>query len=217
MVAPGQETKMSKVFADMVITLDGFVAGENRGVKNPMGENSMAMKEWIFALRAFRKHLHLGDGGDTGPENDMLEATFARIGANIMGRRMFEEGEAHWPEDAPFHRPVFVLSHKAREPWVRKGGTTFYFVTDGIASALKKAREAAGSKDVRICGGADCVRQYLNAGEVEELTLHVSQSLMGKGLRLYDGLDANRFSLEQTGALVGKAVTHLTYKVINKA
>ena len=138
---------------------------------------------------------------------------FARIGANIMGKRMFDEGEASWPEEAPFHNPVFVLTHEQRKPWSRPGGTTFYFVNDDLHTVLAKAREAAGEKDVRISGGGDIVAQYLNAGLVEELRLDLSPVLLGAGLRLFDAVDPQRVKLQLAEVTSSPRVTHLEYSV----
>jgi dihydrofolate reductase len=147
----------------------------------------------------------------------MLDATIKRTGANIMGKRMFEEGEPNWPEDAPFHCPVFVLTHQKREPWVRKGGTIFYFVNDGIEGALRRAREAAGGRDVRVSGGADVVLQYLNAGLVDELSIALAPMLLGDGPRLFDGVDKDRVSLKVVEAVHSPSVTHLRYAVMRKS
>ena len=204
---------MSKVFVSLGMSLDGFMAGQNRGPTNPLGDGGVAIHDWAFQQRAFRAHLGLGDGGETGVDNDIVEQTFARIGANIMGKRMFEEGEANWPEDAPFHTPVYVLTHEVRSPWERKGGTTFYFVNDGIQSALAQARRAAGNKDVRISGGRDVVLQYLNAGVVDELSLQLAPIFLGDGLRLFDGIDTRRVALEIAHAQHSPRVTHLRYGV----
>jgi dihydrofolate reductase len=164
----------------------------------------------MFQQRAFREHLHLGDGGETGPDNDVVASVQRRIGANIMGKRMFEEGERSWPEDAPFHSPVFVLAHAPRASWPRPGGTTFHFVTDGIEHALARAREAAGGKDVRISGGADTIRQYLEAGLVDEVNLALAPVLLGSGLRLFDG---TRVRLELADARRFTTVAHLRFDV----
>src|SRR5690348_8266875 len=153
---------MGNVFVNLGITLDGFMAGPNRSPNNPMGGEAATIHEWLLEQRAFRHHLQLGEGGKTGADNDLAERTFSRIGANIMGKRMFDEGEVAWPEQAPFHCPVFVLTHERREPWPRPGGTTFYFTNESLQRVLQRAREAAGDKDVRISGGRDVVLQYLN-------------------------------------------------------
>jgi dihydrofolate reductase len=204
---------MSTVFVHMGISLDGFVAGVNRGPGNPLGHRGIKVHEWMFHTRAFRENLRIGRGGETGPDDDLVAATFGRIGANVMGKRMFDEGEANWPEEAPFHTPVFVLTHERRDPWERPGGTTFYFVDDGIESALEQARRAAGEKDVRVSGGVDVVRQYLNAGLVDELELALSPILLGDGLRLFDGVDRRKVSFEIVEAIPSSRVTHLRYRV----
>jgi dihydrofolate reductase len=204
---------MSKVFVSMGISLDGCVAEPNRSLENMGSEGWMALHRWVFDQKFFRESLEFGEGGETGPDNEYLSATFERIGVNIMGKRMFEEGERGWPEEAPFHTPVFVVTHEVREPWPRKGGTTFYFVNDGIEAALRRAREAAGGRDVRICGGAKLVQQYLNAGLVDELMLSVAPMLLGDGLRLFDGVDVKRVGLEIMSVLPSPKVTHLRYAV----
>jgi dihydrofolate reductase len=153
----------------------------------------------------------MGPGGETGPVNDMVRKTMERIGANIMGKRMFEQGERSWPADAPFHTPVFVLTHEKREPWVRPGGTTFYFVNDGPEAALEQAREAAGRRDVRISGGANVIQQYLNLGVIEELEIALSPVFFGTGRRLFENLrePAPKFRIDKV--LDGPAATHLRY------
>lgn len=191
---------MSKVFVMMGLSLDGYVAGENRGPKNPMGGVAPALHAWAFKTRAFREHLGL-DGPATAPAVDerVASETFDRIGANILGKRMFDEGEAAWPENAPFHTPVFVLTHEKRASWERPGGTTFHFTDEPIERVLEKAREAAGKKDVRISGGRDVVLQYLNAGLVDELSLSIAPVLLGRGLRLFEEVDPKKVHLELAG------------------
>lgn len=152
-------------------------------------------------------------GGRTGVDNDVLETLIGRIGANILGKRMFEEGEANWPENAPFHGPVFVLTKEKRAPWERKGGTTFFFVDDPIDVVLARAREVAGSKDVRISGGRNVVHQYLAAGLVDELALAIAPVLLGEGLRLFEGLDTSNFELDLVETRPSKTVTHVRYGV----
>src|SRR5262245_38829251 len=204
---------MGRVFVHMGISLDGFIAGPNRGPKNPLGDRGTSIHEWMFRQATFRRAHGLGEGGETGADDRALEDLVGRIGANVMGKRMFEEGEANWPEEAPFHTPVFVLTKEVRAPWVRPGGTTFHFVNDGIESALAKAREAARGKDVRICGGREVVRQYFVAGLVDELSVALSPMLLGEGLRLFDGFDARSFALEIEQAHQSPSVTHLRYAV----
>jgi dihydrofolate reductase len=195
------------------MSLDGFIAGTNRGAKNPLGDEGTTIHEWMFKQQAFRDAHGMGEGGQTGPDNTVLERLIGRIGANVMGKRMFEEGEANWPENAPFHTPVFVLTKEIRSRWERPGGTTFYFVNDGIESALRKAREAAGPRDVRICGGRSVVVEYLNAGLVDELSIALAPMFLGDGLRLFDGIDKQRVRLEAESAVHSPSVTHLSYSV----
>jgi dihydrofolate reductase len=146
-------------------------------------------------------------------DNDIVRKTFERTGVAIMGKPMFELGERMWPEEAPFHTPVFVLTREAREPWVRPGGTTFYFVNDGIESALEQAREMSGERDIRISGGANVIVQYLNAGLVDELASDVAPTLFGDGTPLLAGLDTDRIGIEIAEAIHSPLVTHLRYHV----
>ncbi|MGH8540310.1 MAG: dihydrofolate reductase family protein [Stenotrophobium sp.] len=203
---------MGKVFVDVGISLDGFMAGPNGRPGNPLGDGGTRIHEWVFPLAAFQER-HGQSGGETGANGDLVRAIFARAGAYVMGRRMFDEGEVGWPEHAPFQAPAFVVTHKARKPWVRKGGTTFHFVTDGILSALQQAQKAAGALDVRICGGADLIQQFINAGQVDELSIHVAPILLGKGLRLFDRIAADRVKLEPLSAVHAPQVTHLAFRV----
>jgi dihydrofolate reductase len=202
-----------KVFFSVSMSLDGFVAPEGR-----MGDPSwtaqwMELQQWIFPLRFFRENLKLGLGGEEGRDNDILRETFERTGASVMGKRMFDLGEQAWPEEAPFHTPVFVVTHERREPWVRPGGTTFYFVNDGIQSALDQARGAAGDRDVRIAGGGATILEYLNAGSIDEFSVALAPVVFGSGIRLFEGVDARRVALSQSRAEPTQRVTHLTYAV----
>jgi len=157
--------------------------------------------------------LKLGEGGEEGRDNDIVRETFARTGASVMGKRMFDAGEQAWPEEAPFHTPVFVLTHEKRDPWERPGGTIFHFVDDGIGPALDQAREAAGDRDVRIAGGAATILQYMNTGLIDEFSIALSPVLFGSGIRLFDGVDAGRVALKPVRAEPTERVTHLTYAV----
>ena len=153
------------------------------------------------------------DGGRVGQDDDLVKEVFGRTGAFVMGRRMFDEGEVGWPDPPPFRAPVFVLTHQSREPWVRQGGTSFTFVTDGIEHAVAQARAAAGDKDVQVSGGASTVQQALNAGLVGELQLHLAHVLLGDGVRLFEGVDPERLRLEPTRVLGSEQVTHVRYRV----
>lgn len=209
---------MSKVFVNIGLSLDGYMAPRGMAIEywdQPQHENWAAkwgaLMRWIISQEYFRQNLKLGPGGETGPVNDMLRHTTERIGANIMGKRMFEQGERSWPEEAPFHTPVYVLTHTAREPWVRPGGTTFYFIQDGPERALELARASAGSRDVRIAGGADVIQQYLNLGVVEELEIALAPVLFGAGRRLFENLrePAPQFRIDRV--VDGPAATHVRY------
>ena len=200
-----------KVFFSVSMSLDGFIAPESLG--ELMGRQWMELQRWVFPLKFFRENLKLGAGGEEGRDNDIARETFERTGANVMGKRMFEAGEHAWPEDAPFHTPVFVVTHEKRARWERPGGTTFHFVNDGIQAALDQAREAAGNRDVRIAGGGATIVQYLNAGLIDELSIAVSPVLFGAGTRLFEGVDAGRVTLVPVRADPTQRVTHLHYAV----
>src|SRR5262245_51182558 len=200
-----------KVFFSVSMSLDGFIAPESMG--DLMGQQWMELQQWIFPLRFFRENLKLGEGGEEGRDNDIARETFERTGASVMGKRMFEAGEEGWPEEAPFHTPVFVVTHETRDPWARPGGTTFHFVNDGIETALKQARDGAGDRDVRIAGGGETILEYVNAGLIEEFTIALSPVLFGAGVRLFEGIDASRVALEQVAVEHSPRVTHLTFAV----
>ena len=200
-----------KVFFSVSMSLDGFIAPESS--EELMGRQWMELQRWIFPTRFFRENLQLGRGGEEGRDNDVARATFERTGASVMGKRMFDAGEQMWPEEAPFHTPVFVLTHEKRDPWERLGGTTFHFVNDGIDSALDQARAAAGERDVRIAGGGATILEYVNAGLIDEFTIALSPVLFGSGIRLFDGVEAGRVALELVRGDPTQRVTHLTYAV----
>lgn len=200
-----------KVFFSVSMSLDGFIAPESP--EKLMGQQWMELQAWLFPLRFTRENLRLGEGGEEGRDNDIATETFERTGASVMGKRMFEAGEHAWPEDAPFHTPVFVVTHEQRDPWKRLGGTTFHFVDDGIESALDKAKEAAGGRDVRIAGGGETILEYLNAGLIDEFSIALSPVLFGNGIRLFENVDAAHVALEQIGSEESPRTTHLTYVV----
>lgn len=209
---------MSRTFVNIGLSLDGYMAPKGMSLEHwstPDHENWGAkwgaLMAWILSQQYFRETLKFGTGGETGPVNDMVRHTMERTGANIMGKRMFEQGEISWPEEAPFHTPVFVLTHEKREPWVRPGGTTFYFVNDGPARALELAREAAGGRDIRISGGADVIQQYLNMGVVEELEIALAPVLFGGGRRLFENLREPGPQFRIDRVLDGPAATHVRY------
>jgi dihydrofolate reductase len=214
---------MGKLTFEISMSLDGFVAGPNAGTEHPLGEGGMQLHEWVFGLAAWRDP-HGRKGGDTGPDNDVMEESVASKGATIMGRRMYSGGRGPWADDPnadgwwgdepPFHHPVFVLTHHPREPETKQGGTTITFVSDGIESALEQARAAAGDKDVAIGGGANAAQQYLKAGLLEQVDIHLVPLLLGGGVRLLDGLGPDLPKFELTRVVDSPSVTHLRYKVV---
>lgn len=204
---------MSKVFFDSGISLDGFFAGEHRGPENPMGGVSPKLHQWMFRQKAFWKHIKMEGGEENGADSKIIDEVFARTGAYIMGKRMFEEGEVVWAEDL-YETDVFVLTHEIRDPWIQKGSTRFYFINDGIFSALEKAKISAAGKDIRIQGGAHTIQQYLNAGLIDEFTLHIAPVFLGSGIRLFESMDKNKSMFEIKEAIPSNRVTHLKYKRI---
>ncbi|MDQ2654541.1 MAG: dihydrofolate reductase family protein [Chloroflexota bacterium] len=200
-----------KVFFSVSMSLDGFIAPES--LDDLMGQQWMELHQWVFPQRFIRENLKFGEGGEEGRDNDILRETFERTGASVMGKRMFDAGEHAWPEEAPFHTPVFVVTHEQRDPWERLGGTTFHFVNDGIESALDQAREAAGNRDVRVAGGGTTILEYVNAGLIDEFSIALSPVLFGSGIRLFAGVNASRVALEPVRAEPSQRVTHLTYAV----
>ena len=206
---------MGKVFVNIAMSLDGYMAPDGMTMENPAyrnwGAKWGALMAWLINQKYFRENLKFGPGGETGPVNDLVRSTTERIGANIMGKRMFDQGERSWPEEAPFHTPVFVLTNVKREPWVRPGGTTFFFVNDGPESALEQARGAAGQRDIRIAGGADVIQQYLNLGVIDELEIALAPVLFGGGRRLFENLrePGQQFRIDKV--LDRTAATHLRY------
>jgi dihydrofolate reductase len=209
---------MSKVFVNMAMSLDGYTSPEGMTIENwqnpkykNWGAKWGALMTWLMSQQYFRENLQFGAGGETGPVNDLVKSTAERIGANIMGKRMFEQGEASWPENAPFHTAVYVLTHENRAPWERPGGTTFHFVNDGPERALELAREAAGDRDIRISGGANVVQQYLNMGVVDELEIALAPVLFGEGRRLFENLNEPGPQFRIDKVLNGPAATHLRY------
>jgi len=205
---------MGKVHVDMSMSLEGFVAGPNAGPHNALGDGGHRIQQWMYDLESWRER-QSREGGQTNQDDEVSKERFARTGAYVMGRRMFDEGEVGWPDPPPFRAPVFVLTHQGREPWVRQGGTTFTFVTEGIESALEQARAAAGEKDIQISGGADIVGQYIDAGTVDELQIHLAPVLLGDGVRLFDRIDTeDAVELEVTRVIDSPRVTHLRYRVV---
>jgi dihydrofolate reductase len=210
---------MSSVKSHISISLDGFVAGPNQSLDNPLGEGGEELHQWAFATRSWQAQ-HGRDAGDPGPDSNAAAEMSRGVGAYVMGRNMFGGGPGPWDEswtgwwgdEPPYHVPVFVLTHHAREPLEMEGGTTFIFVTDGIESALDQARAAAGDGDVAVPGGAQAIQQYLAAGLLDELYLHIAPVLLGGGARLLENVGNPR--LEPIEAIHSPAVTHVRYRVV---
>jgi dihydrofolate reductase len=211
---------MSKVIIEITASLDGFVAGPNATLEEPLGEGGERLHDWVFNIESWRKS-HGLEGGERNADSELLEQSIASTGAVVMGRKMFSGGEGPWSDDPnaggwwgdspPFGVPVFVVTHHQREP-LELQGTTFTFVTDGPDAALEQAREAIDDRDVKIAGGASVAQQLLQARLVDELHLHVAPLLLGGGVRLFDGLD-NEVAFEILDVVESPAVTHLRYRV----
>jgi dihydrofolate reductase len=217
-----KEAMVGKVRFQISMSLDGFVAGPNQSEENPLGVGGEDLHEWVVKLEAWRRQ-HGLEGGEVNASSAVLEEIQTNVGATVMGRNMFGGGPGPWDKDdpwngwwgdnPPFHTPVFVLTHHPRDPLEMKGGTTFYFVTDGIESALEQGRQAAGANDVMIGGGANVLQQYLAAGLVDEFDLHVVPILLGDGERLLEKV--GDIKLEQVRAVEAPGVIHIKYRVIN--
>src|SRR3954447_19656749 len=209
---------MSKLKLNITMSIDGFVAGPDQSPEQPLGIGGEELHGWLVPLKAFRE-IHGESGGDVNASTPFAEDILAGAGATIMGRNMFGGGPEGWDEswkgwwgdNPPYHYPVFVVTHHPREPLEMEGGTTFHFVTDGIESALAQAREAARGTDVMLWGGGSIVQQYLAAGLLDELELHVVPVLLGDGSRIFDGLANAQVRLEQVRAVAGPGVAHLKY------
>lgn len=202
------------------MSLDGYIAGPNQSVKIPLGEGGEALHDWAFAVRSFRK-MHGMEGGTTGTDDEIAAESLQNIGATIMGRHMFSGGNGPWGENPwrgwwgdnpPFHTPVFVLTHHARKPLEMNGGTTFHFVTEGIQVALERAKKAAGGKDVSLGGGADVAQQYLKAGLIDEMEIHVVPLMLGDGTRLFDNMNGRQTYYKSVRLVSSPAVGHYKYR-----
>jgi dihydrofolate reductase len=212
---------MSKVRLRISMSLDGFVAGPNQSVQNPLGIGGMRLHEWVFPLAAWRALQGL-EGGEVNLSTPVVEESLANIGATVMGRNMFggHPGPWHarkpwngwWGVNPPFHHPVFVLTHHARETLELEGGTTFTFVTEGIQAALDGARRAAGGKDVSLAGGAKAAQQYLIAGLADEMLIHWVPNLLGSGERLFEGVGSDLHGLKLAETVATPDVTHLRFR-----
>jgi len=180
-----------------------------------MGSVSGKIHTWMLNQKAFWEYLGVENSKEDGSEGKLIRDTIDRTGAFIMGKRMFEEGEASWPNDL-YKADVYVLTHEKRSPWIQQGTTTFYFINDGIESALDKARLSAKEKDIRIQGGANTIQQFLNAGLVDEFFIHIAPVFLGSGIRLFDGIDKDKYDLQIVEVIPSALTTHLRYKLTKK-
>lgn len=211
---------MGKIVATISMSLDGYIAGPQPTLKEPLGKRGEELHEWVYNLKEWRKP-HGMEGGETGPDNDIMKESTTDVGAVIMGRKMYSGGEGPWESDPnpdgwwgdnpPFHVPVFVLTKHKREKVMKEGGTTFTFVTDGIESALEQAKKVAGSKKISIAGGANVIQQCIQTGNLDELQIHVVPILLGGGTPLLAHLDNT--TLEKIRVIDSPNVTHFTFKI----
>jgi dihydrofolate reductase len=211
---------LSKLRFRIAMSLDGFVAGPGQSVDNPLGIGGMRLHEWVFPLEVWRA-MHGLPGGEVNESSRVVEESLANIGATVMGRNMFgghpgpwdagKPWNGWWGANPPFHHPVFVLTHHAREPLELDGGTTFRFVTGGIEAALRQARDAAGGKDVSLAGGANAAGQYLAAGLVDEMEIHLVPTLLGSGERLFEGVGDDLHGLKLVRTVAAPQATHLKF------
>jgi dihydrofolate reductase len=209
---------MGKLKLNITMSLDGYVAGPDQSLENPLGIGGEELHDWMVSLKAWRES-HGKEGGEVNASTPYVDDILAGTGATIMGRNMFGGGPGPWHEswtgwwgdDPPYHHPVFVLTHHPREPVEMEGGTTFHFVTDGIESALEQARAVAGDKDISLGGGASVAQQYLAAGLLDEMVISVVPNLLGGGARLLDNLGDGPPQLEQVEAVGAPGVTHIRY------
>lgn len=212
---------MGNVVVNISMSLDGFVAGPNPTLEEPLGRRGEELHEWVVQTAAWREQ-HGYEGGEANEESELVAEMVSSAGAYVMGRKMFSGGTGPWEgdpramgwwgEEPPFHTAVFVLTHHAREPEEMQGGTTFFFVTDGVEAAVERAREAAGDRQVAVAGGANAIQQALRAGLVDELQVHVAPILLGGGTRLF-GEDADPIELEATRVLASPSATHVKFDV----
>jgi dihydrofolate reductase len=213
---------MTKVMLDITMSLDGYVAGPNQTVEEPLGKGGERLHDWIVGLASWRER-HGHSGGERNADDDVMQESVDATGAVLMGRRMFSGGEGPWEDDPvaggwwgddpPFGVPVFIVTHHPRETVTKDGGTSYTFVTDGVEAAVELARAAAGDKNVLVAGGANVAQQALGAGLLDKMQIHVVPLLLGDGVRLFENLDAEQVKLELTRVIDSPAVTHLTYRV----
>jgi dihydrofolate reductase len=214
---------MPKLTLDISMSLDGFIAGPDPTLEQPLGEGGERLHEWAFRAAGWRER-HGLSGGERNVDSEVVDESLGNVGATVMGRRMFSGGKGAWEndrradgwwgDDPPFHMPVFIVTHHARETVTKQGGTTFTFVTDGIDAALQQANASADGKDVAVAGGASLVQQYLKAGLLDELQIHLVPVLLGDGVRLFENLGGEQLELESDRVIASQGVTHLRFRVL---
>lgn len=204
---------MTKVVADISMSLDGFVTGPDDSPEQGLGAGGERLHEWVYELAAWRQP-HGLEGGEDNRYSRLMQEAIQNVGALVMGRRMFDHGEGPWGDNPPFHKPVFVLTHRLQAPLVKEGGTTFTFVGDGIEDAIAQARASAGDKDVAIAGGADVIQQALRAGLLDEIEIHLVPVLMGDGVRLFGRSAEGPVELKLTRLVQSPDVTHMKFQVV---
>lgn len=203
------------------ISLDGYGAGPNQDINNPLGVGGTEMAQWLYPTRTFQRNIFGKDGGTTGVDDDFAARGFQNVGAWILGRNMFSPDRGDWPDpdwkgwwgdNPPYHVPTFILTHYARPPIEMEGGTTFHFITGGIREALDRAREAAAGMDVRIGGGPNTIRQYLREGLIDELHIAISPVLLGRGEPLFEGIDLRALGYECVEFVASEKATHVVLR-----
>ncbi|MFE5815181.1 dihydrofolate reductase family protein [Streptomyces sp. NPDC056479] len=200
---------MTEVIAQLSMSLDGYIAGPDSGREHPLGIGGERLHQWVYGLRSWRREQGI-KGGQGGPEDDLVADWIKRPGAVVMGHGMYITGEQPWGDNPPFHMPVYVVTHHPRESVPKEGGTVYHFVTEGPEHALSLAREAAGGKDVSLAGGADLVQQFIRAGWLDELLLHVVPVLTGEGgRRLFDNVGDKLLEWHKTQVLDAPEATHI--------
>lgn len=194
------------------MSLDGYIAGANDSPENGLGDGGERLHQWLYDLSSWRER-HGLEGGEANRDAEILDEAFKTAGAVVMGRRMFDLAEQAWGDNPPFHMPVFVVTHRPRETAVKEGGTTFVFVTDGVQSALEQAKAAAQGGDISLAGGANIIQQFVKAGLIDEIQIHLVPVLLGDGRRLFDPLSAGQIELETIRVVQSPGVTHLKFRI----